>query len=77
MLPTATLSYTLEILNYLKDNNYWQFYNFIETKLCTIFAHARYINSLSTMGNRIVSSGEDGYFRVWELSDINGKLKVK
>ena len=48
----------------------------IESKVCTIFAHARYINSLSVLGNRIVSSGEDGFFRVWELSEINGKLKV-
>ena len=29
------------------------------------------------MADRIVSTGEDGYFRVWELGEINGKLKVK
>jgi hypothetical protein len=28
------------------------------------------------MSDRIVSTGEDGFFRVWELTEINGKLKV-
>ena len=44
--------------------------------MCTIFAHARYINSLNVSENRLVSTGEDGFFRVWEFSEISGKLKV-
>lgn len=47
-----------------------------KTKVCTIFAHARYINSLDVMGDRLVSAGEDGFIRIWELTEVNGRLKI-
>lgn len=46
------------------------------SKQVDITAHARWINSIDIKENRLVSSGEDCFFRVWELNEINGKLKV-
>ena len=45
-------------------------------KVIDIRAHARWINSLDVRDNKLVSAGEDCFFRVWELTEINGKLKV-
>lgn len=52
------------------------FNQFKEAKSLTICAHARYITSLDIMGDKLVSAGEDCYFRVWEFSEVNGKIKV-
>ena len=49
---------------------------FKEVKSLTICAHARYITSIDIMGDKLVSAGEDCFFRVWEFSEVNGKLKV-
>lgn len=45
-------------------------------KLVDIAAHGRWINSLHMKNNLLISTGEDCFFRVWELNEINGRLKV-
>ncbi|RNA07386.1 WD repeat-containing 54 [Brachionus plicatilis] len=44
--------------------------------LLDIYAHAKYINSLDVCQDLLVSSGEDCYFRVWQLNEINKMIKV-
>lgn len=45
-------------------------------KLVDIAAHGRWINSLNLKKNLLISTGEDCFFRIWELNDVNGRLKV-
>lgn len=46
-------------------------------KLIDISAHARWIHCLNVTGTgQFVTAGEDCFFRVWELNEINGRLKV-
>lgn len=46
-------------------------------KLVDISAHARWIHCLSVTGTgTFVTAGADSFFRVWELNEVNGKLKV-
>ncbi len=41
-----------------------------------IAAHARWINCLDFKQDKLVSAGEDCFIRIWEVNEINGKLKV-
>lgn len=45
-------------------------------KVIDMCAHARWINSLDVKNDRLVSCSEDCFFRVWDLTEINGKLKL-
>lgn len=45
-------------------------------KLVDISGHARWIHCLDISGDMLVTAGEDSYFRVWELCEVNGRVKV-
>lgn len=45
-------------------------------KLVDISAHARWIHCLDVAENAFVTAGEDCHFRVWELGEVNGRLRV-
>ncbi|CAF0807153.1 unnamed protein product [Brachionus calyciflorus] len=47
-----------------------------DVHLIDINAHARWIYSLDICKDLLVSSGEDCHFRVWQLSEVNKKVKA-
>jgi len=49
---------------------------FLGRKVIEIRAHAKWINSIDIRDDRFVSAGEDCMFKVWQLSEMNGKIKV-
>ncbi len=44
--------------------------------MADISAHARWIHCIDVAEDKFVTASQDGFFRVFELAEISGRLKV-